>query len=346
MQYMSRPANLFVNTNNFLKDAKSIISVVINYSAKKVDDICPKGYGRVARYAWGKDYHVVLKNKLEELAKLIKDNINYKVEYKTFTDAVPLLERAFARKNGLGFIGKNTMLIKPKLGSFFFIGEILLNLEIEHNALKIVKENCGTCNNCISSCPTNAIVNPFQVDARKCISYLTIEKKTWLDETEQAMLGSWIFGCDICQEVCPFNHTSMKNKDEGYHEFLNNPVIENGLIDLNFILSIKNDVEFKKIFIDTAILRTKRSGLIRNALTVAANTNCIELFKEVVQIAREEKNLVIRKQAYSTLFSFAKLCDSKERRSVFSIFEKNIKIEEGHIQQYIINCIDRLGLLC
>src|SRR5262249_48732838 len=226
-------------------------------------------YGRIARYAWGLDYHEVVKARLHNLIAEIKRLEGREVAARAFVDAVPLLERAVAARAGLGFTGKNTNLLQPRQGSWFFLAEILLNLElpVEENRLKI---SCGSCHRCLDACPTDAFAAAYQLDSRRCISYLTIENKGAIPPALRAGLGEWLFGCDVCQEVCPFNRFAT---DTYWQEF--RPEYGAGQkLDVVEILAIKTDEEFRARFKCTPLTRPKRRGLLRNAAVVAANIEC------------------------------------------------------------------------
>lgn len=271
LEYMKRDPELFASPGRFLPGAGSIASFAIRYSSAPSEPL-QNGHARIARYAFGRDYHRVLKRYLKRLIARVKEEAGEELQARIFSDAVPLLEREVARKSGLGFQGKNTMLIKPGIGSFFFLAEIIWNLSIVEDTLLPVLQDCGSCTRCLTDCPTGALNAPYQLDAGKCISYLTIEKRGWLSSAERRMLGEWIFGCDICQEVCPFNHSSQrKNIPPDLPEFVSR-YTPAGQLDLNMILAIKDDNQFLKIFAGTPFMRAKRSGLIRNAAAVASNT--------------------------------------------------------------------------
>lgn len=282
LQYMIREEPRRWVPQDLLPEARSVITFAVNFfsGAKRVES--RRGFGRVARYAWGKDYHEVVKARLEEWVKDLPGLAGRPVKTKVLVDSGPLLERAFAHRGGMGFVGKNTLLISRKLGSFIFLSEVLADLELEPDKLgdtipnspelstvspNSKKDACGSCKECIAECPTGALVAPRQLDARKCISYWTIENKGEIPEEMRPGIGDWIFGCDICQEVCPYNGLS---KDTRWKEFL--PGYGAGpYLSLLEVLSIASDEEFRKRFAGTPILRAKRAGLQRNACVVAAN---------------------------------------------------------------------------
>jgi len=201
MGYMERNVEKRIDSSLLVPGAKSVVSVLLSYfpGNPNISTIPPK----ISRYALSVDYHNVIKQMLWEMLKQIRENFG-EVNGRAFVDSAPVLERAWAAKSGLGWIGNNGLLINPEFGSYTFIGELILDIEIEPSK-NIVPNRCGTCTRCIDSCPTGAIVSPGIIDARKCISYLTIEKKSELTDEEKTKLNGWCFGCDICQEVCPWN---------------------------------------------------------------------------------------------------------------------------------------------
>lgn len=295
MEYMKRSPELLLQPEKLLPELKSIIVLSVHYSAEKRTEF-KQGYGKVARYAWGRDYHKVLRKSMQKFMQLLDEKIP-DIKYRAFSDSVPILERYYAKKAGLGFIGKNTMLIRPKAGSFFFLAEILTNLEIEGEALPVINNNCGACSNCMGACPTGAIVNEYQVDARKCISYLTIEKKGILNKTESEMIGNWLFGCDICQEVCPFNYRSLKEGRKPDRKEFEDLIVPGGVLSLKEILGIKTTEEFISRFAGSPIIRTKREGLLRNACIVATNTNCKTVLPELEYCAENDLSDVVKYHA-------------------------------------------------
>jgi epoxyqueuosine reductase len=290
MKWMQRDPLKLADPLHLLPEAKSVISVAVAYDRRMLPSQ-KAGYGRVARYAWGKDYHLVLKSRIEDFAKLLSAEFG-EFKSRSFTDAVPLLERAFAKNAGLGFIGKNTLLIKPKLGSFTLLAELISDLEIENLPIQKKLSGCGTCTKCIKACPTNAIKSAYVLDANKCISYLSIEKRGNLSEEERGMLGQWIFGCDICQDVCPYNHSQLKQQFEAQipefgYEFGVGP-----WLSLERVCSIANNQEFKSNFKDSPVIRAKREGLIRNAICVAVNTGYGELKPSLEKLSLDSSELV------------------------------------------------------
>lgn len=271
MAYMVREAPRRWAPQDLLASARSVITLGVNFSSGAKNSVSRPGFGRVARYAWGKDYHEAVKARidlwLEELRRLSAAPF----ESRVLVDSAPLLERAVAHRAGLGFVGKNTLLISRELGSYLFLAEVLISLDLEPDSYRSPaapgKDECGSCRKCLDDCPTGALVAPRVLDARKCISYWTIEHKGAIPEDMRPGIGDWIFGCDLCQEVCPYVGLS---RDTRWKEFL--PESGAGThLALADVLSMRDDAEFKKRFAGTPLLRAKRAGLVRNACIVAGN---------------------------------------------------------------------------
>ena len=252
MGYMENHFDKRLDPRLLVPGGKSVISVLLNYYS---DDQQPEGAQKISKYAYGADYHFVIKAKLKELFSFIHQEIG-EVNGRVFVDSAPVMDRAWAEKSGLGWIGKNTNLITQKVGSYFFIAEMILDLDLEYDLP--TTDHCGTCTACIDACPTEAIVAPYQLDATKCISYLTIELKDQLPTEFQGKMDNWAFGCDVCQDVCPWNRFSKQH---------NEPLFNSKPEILNYS---KKDWEeltsetFNTIFKNSAISRTKYEGLKRN----------------------------------------------------------------------------------
>lgn len=253
MGYMSNHFDLRLDPRKLVPGAKSVISLLFNYATnnEQKDQKAPK----ISKYAYGEDYHFVIKERLFELFQFAKDLIG-DINGRVFVDSAPVMDKVWAKKSGLGWIGKNTNLIHPKEGSFFFIAEMILDVEFASDGP--MKDYCGTCTRCIDECPTEAIVEPYMIDGSKCISYLTIELKDAILPSEfKGKMDNWAFGCDVCQDVCPWNKFSK-------------PSDESRLVNLKLLdLSKKDWVEMNKEFYDelfkvSAVKRTKYSGLKRN----------------------------------------------------------------------------------
>ena len=253
MQYMENHFDKRLDPTLLVEGSKSVVSLTYNYFSEQLqhDSEAPK----ISTYAYGMDYHYVIKNKLNQLLEFIKEEIG-DVHGRAFVDSAPILEKAWAKKSGLGWIGKHSNMLTQKVGSFYFIAELIIDLELEPD--HAVTDHCGRCTACIDACPTDAITEPYKVDGSKCISYFTIELKENIPTEMGGKLDNWMFGCDVCQDVCPWNRFSKQ-----HNEPLFNPKPE--------LLSMtKKDWEeitqetFNKVFKNSAVKRTKYSGLTRN----------------------------------------------------------------------------------
>ena len=255
MRYMERNLEKRLDPRKLFDNAKTIIIVLLNYFSdeKPRDPETPV----ISIYARGTDYHFVLKEKLKNLLRYIQDEIQ-PCNGRAFTDSAPVLERAWAQRAGLGWIGKNSNLISVTYGSFFFIGELILDIELPYDSVKTVTDHCGKCTRCIDLCPTKAIVADRVVDARKCISYQTIELKGDLDNTLKGQFKNRIFGCDICQDVCPWN---LKSKMHNEPEFLPHPRLLQ--LTKKEWENLDKDL-FNELFKKSAVKRTGYEGLKRN----------------------------------------------------------------------------------
>jgi len=217
MDYLSRTRELRLNAGSLLPGARSLIVVADPYTPAFDPTAHPTAdtrRGRVARYAWGRDYHRVLRRKLQRLADRLHQTIDEPFATRVCVDTAPLIEREAAAAAGLGWIGKNTMLLDRQRGSYTFLGEIVTTLAIAPSTP--VTDHCGTCTRCLDACPTGALVAPYRMNARRCIAYLTIEHRAAIDEDLEAKMGNWVFGCDICQEVCPYNRSAPPATEPAY----------------------------------------------------------------------------------------------------------------------------------
>ncbi|WKZ56968.1 MAG: tRNA epoxyqueuosine(34) reductase QueG [Bdellovibrionota bacterium] len=321
MGYMGRDPELFTHPERLLEQARSIVSFAVRYSSR-AHPARPQGFGRVARYAWGRDYHQVLPQRLEALLGDVATNVGSRPAVRIFSDAVPLLERAVAARTGSGFIGKNTMFIRSGVGSHFFLAEVLWDIEVvDVPAERHSTGRCGECTRCLQRCPTNAFVAPYILDARRCISYLSIEKRGDLNVPERRMLGEWLFGCDVCQEACPFNHSAHEADLAEFEE-------EGGvgpLVELVQVLSLRSSEAFKKRFQGTPLMRAKREGLLRNAACVAANTRAEPLVGILAKAAIEDPAAVVRK---TCLWAHAQLSGSRALLEARRTVEEPVVVEE------------------
>jgi epoxyqueuosine reductase len=252
MAYMENHFDKRLNPTLLVDGAKSVISLLLNYYPSEFQN--PDSY-KISKYAYGQDYHFVIKEKLKELLHSIQSTIG-EVSGRAFVDSAPVLDKAWAAKSGLGWIGKNSNLLTKQVGSFYFIAELIIDLELDYD--HAATDHCGSCTACLDACPTEAIVAPYVVDGSKCISYFTIELKENIPQEMKGKFADWAFGCDICQDVCPWNKFS-----KAHSEPLFNPNPE--------ILSMsKKDWEeiteetFKTVCMNSAVKRTKFAGLKRN----------------------------------------------------------------------------------
>ncbi len=254
MRYMENHFDKRVDPRKLVDGARSVLSLSYNYFTpeKQAHTDSPK----IAMYAYGEDYHTVLKAKLELLLNFIKEIIG-NVNGRSFVDSAPVLEKAWAQKSGVGWIGKNTNLLTKRSGSFYFLSEVIIDVELDYDSP--VKDYCGSCTKCIDACPTQAIYEPYKLDASKCISYFTIElKEELLPEIYKGKFENWMYGCDICQQVCPINSQSQKHTEPAFEpkpELLN--------MTLNDWEEL-NEESFKLMFKHSAVKRTKFKGLKRN----------------------------------------------------------------------------------
>lgn len=252
MQYMENYFDKRIDPTLLVPGAKSVISLMYNYYS----NVTAESDFKVASYAYGNDYHDVIKAKLSSFVAALQLEIG-SFEARIFVDSAPVLEKAWAKKSGLGWQGKNTNIINPKSGSFFFLAEIICDVEFDYDGP--IKDYCGTCTACIDACPTNALDHPYQIDATKCISYLTIElKDALLPEAFSGKMENWIFGCDICQTVCPWNRFSKPHQEQQFKP--KQQLLQMTNSDWHEI----TESVFKELFKNSAVKRTKYSGLKRN----------------------------------------------------------------------------------
>jgi epoxyqueuosine reductase len=251
MKYMENYFDKRLDPRLMVDGARSVISLMYNYYPSELQN---SSSPKISKYAYGKDYHEVIKDKLNEFLNSLKENIG-DVNGRVFVDSAPVLEKAWAAKSGLGWIGKNANLITKAGGSFYFLAEMIIDLELEYDGP--IKDYCGTCTKCIDACPTEAIIEPYIVDGSKCISYLTIELKENIPSEFKGKMDNWAFGCDVCQDVCPWNSFSKVHKE---------PLFTNKTL-LNMSEKEWHEMTeetFKVVFKNSAVKRTKYAGLKRN----------------------------------------------------------------------------------
>jgi epoxyqueuosine reductase len=250
MSWMENWFDKRIDPTKLMEGAKSVISVLLNYAP--ADDSLSMGPFKISRYAYGQDYHDVLKKKLALLVQELQQQYGT-FNARIFVDSAPVMDKAWAKKSGLGWIGKNSNLITKSAGSYFFIAEIICDLEFEYDGA--IKDYCGSCTRCVDACPTDAITEAYVVDGSKCISYLTIELKESIPETYKGKMENWVFGCDICQEVCPWNSFAVPHQN---NEFVPKEELKKWRDE-----EVTEEV-FKTLFTKSAIKRTKFMGFQRN----------------------------------------------------------------------------------
>ncbi len=295
MTYLERNPERRYDPEKILPGVKNIIMVGLNYGEKPAHP-SNKNTINIARYAKSKpDYHKVFEKKLASLVEALKANFS-DIEAKFYVDYGPLMERPYAAASSMGFIGKNTTLITPQLGSWVLLGEILTTMNIPQESPQ-KHGSCGSCRKCLDICPTQALKSAYDLDSRLCISYLTIENKGPIPIELRKQVGTWLFGCDLCQEVCPHNIRAQAFVPEKWRDIeieldLQNPRYLSSLDFLKKIFAIKDEPEFKVFFKNTPFLRAKRSGLIRNACVVAGNLGNNELLPYLVPLLEDESSMI------------------------------------------------------
>ena len=275
------------NILTILPECQSILVLGLNCQPTQNSKNSSKDV-RVAAYALGDDYHNVFETRLNKLVKFIEAQLGSSFPHRIYSDTGPILERELAQRAGLGWIGKNTCLINPKLGSYFLLGEILLGIELDPDQ-PFVADLCGSCTRCIDSCPTGCILPNRTIESGRCISYLTIEKRGDIPRELRDLIGAWGFGCDICQDVCPWNlRFANPTMDDAFQprEFLNPPSIAN-FLDLT-------EASFKLQLHESPLKRPKLPGLLRNAAIVAGNSNASELIPHIAKLLRDHPNPSVR----------------------------------------------------
>ncbi|MCO4294596.1 tRNA epoxyqueuosine(34) reductase QueG [Solitalea sp. MAHUQ-68] len=253
MKYMENYFDMRLDPRKLVDGAKSVISLALNYYTDQVqnDPSAPK----LSKYAYGTDYHFVIKDKLRELLHFIQENIG-EVNGRAFVDSAPIMDKAWAQKAGLGWMGKHSNILSKKKGSFFFLAELVLDCELDYD--KPVADHCGECTRCIDACPTQAITEAYIVDGSKCISYLTIELKNEIPTEFKNKVDNWMFGCDVCQDVCPWNRFSIVHNEPSF-----TPHPDLMQLKKEDWVELTEDI-FRKVFKNSAVKRTKYSGLKRN----------------------------------------------------------------------------------
>ncbi len=307
MSWLTRDPDRRTDARTVLPGARSIIVAGLNYWQAQ-----PAGRGRIARYALGEDYHHVLLEKLEALTTEVRET---GAEAKVYVDTGPVLEKPLAERAGIGWQGKSTMLINTKLGPWLLLGEIITTLELEPDAPQ--RDHCGSCSRCMTACPTGAITAPYQMDARRCIAYLTIELKGAIPVEMRPLIGDRVYGCDECLEVCPWNRFAQTTREA---RFLAGGGGGGGRDELHALLELSG-AEFKRRFAGSPILRVKRRGLLRNVCVVLGNIGTVEDLGALEKAARDEEPLV-REHAAWAVREIERRCNSKAELSTVNAWKK------------------------
>lgn len=273
-----------------LPECRAILVLGMNYLPQ---DLAPaeREQARVAAYAAGDDYHLVIPQRLRLLMEDLENWLGHPVPHRIYTDTGPILERELAQRAGLGWIGKNTCLINPQRGSYFFLAEVLLGVELEPDP-PITVDHCGSCNLCLEACPTECILPDRTLDANRCISYLTIELRGHLSATQRQSVGDWIFGCDICQQVCPWNQRFAQPSDEP--AFQTRPFLAQA--DLEDFLSLDTP-SYQQLLRRSPLKRAKRQGLVRNAAAAAGNRRQLSTVPTLIEVLRQDESPEVRAAA-------------------------------------------------
>jgi epoxyqueuosine reductase len=263
MDYLARHLPLRMDPAGLLEGARSLIVVADAYRSAAPERPVDEPRGRVARYAWGRDYHRVVKRKLQTVCDRLHAALPMEFETRVCVDTAPLVEREWAARAGVGWIGKNTLVLDPRLGSFFFLGVIVTTLDLEPDAP--LSDHCGTCTRCLQACPTGAFPAAYEMDAARCIAYLTIERRAAIPDELQAALGDWVFGCDVCQEVCPYNQKASPAYDPAYEERA-----PGAFPRLSELLEW-SEADYHRVLQNSAMKRATIEMLQRNAALARAN---------------------------------------------------------------------------
>lgn len=276
MGYMEKHREARADPDFILAGARTVVMVALAYRTAEPASPAP-GCARISRYAWADDYHDVLRRRLHRLADRLRE-FDPTVSSRAVVDSAPLMERDYANLAGIGWFGKNTLLLEKRLGSWFFLGALLLDRELAYD-VPHQTDHCGSCTRCLDACPTEAFDGPYRLDPRRCISYLTIEHSTPIPESLREGMGDWVFGCDVCQDVCPWNHKATVSADESFA-----PAEGSNPVDLRTILRLDEE-EFRRRFRGTALYRSKRRRLVRNAAIVAGVQRRRELLADLRLLA-------------------------------------------------------------
>lgn len=291
MGYLARPDRIARRSdlNVIVPEAASILLIGRDYRSADIPESVLNDLlrGRIASYAWGLDYHEILTPRLKQLATWLEQQSQHSLKQRVYVDTGAVLERSHAQQAGLGFIGKNTLLIHPRRGSYFFLGEIITTLKFDDYDTPQRSSMCGTCTRCLRACPTDAFPRPYVLDARRCISYHTIENKGWIPRTLRASFGNWIFGCDVCQDVCPFQRFSQPSQERAFYP-QDWQRIAPALAD---VLAL-DETQFRARYGQTPLSRPGRERMVRNACIAAGNSRSESLLPALTHCLHDSSGLV------------------------------------------------------
>jgi len=330
MKYMERDPEKRENIKNILPDARSVISCGMNYNTDYPYSIdqTDKNRGWISRYAWGDDYHDVMNERLLLLEGHVREIAPKDIKSRLYVDTGPVLERVYGKYSGIGWYGKNTCLINQDIGSWIFLGEIITDFELDYDSP--VPDRCGTCTMCIDVCPTNALRNPYVLDSNLCISYLTIEFRGKIPFGLREKMDNNIYGCDICQDVCPWNRKAKVSESESFQP--RNPLYNPDLVYLSR-LSIE---EFRRVFKNSPVKRAKRKGFLRNVMVAMGNSGS-EAFIPYIEEALKDDEPLIRAHAVWALWKL-------EGNESYDTLSKHLNVEtDNSVREEIESILEKIG---
>lgn len=322
MGYMARPDRVLrrQDLNVILPGVRSIVCVGLDYETIKLPPHIAHdpARGRISNYAWGADYHDLMTPRLHALADWLSWATSDPVSQKVYVDTGAILERDHGEQAGLGFVGKNTMLIGPRRGSWFFLGELLTTAALPPDPAPRFMPSCGACHRCLDACPTNAFPQPYVLDARRCISYLTIELKGWIPREFRPLMGNWVYGCDVCQLVCPFNRFAPESVESAFRP----GSVEEAAPRLSTLLALDEGM-FQRRFAGSPVRRIGRARLVRNACVNAGNYASVELLDQLLPLLADPEFLVRGHAAWA----LGRIGHEKARQGLAAALDQEINVE-------------------
>ena len=335
MGYMARPDRIRRRENPgvILGGVQSIICVALDYKTMELPAAVAQdpSRGRISNYAWGIDYHEAMTPRMEALAQWLQQAAGGLVQHRVYVDTGAILERDYGESAGLGFTGKNTMLIAPRRGSFFFLGEILTTLALPPDEPQAMP-GCGSCRRCLQACPTAAFPRPYVLDARRCISYLTIELKEWIPRDLRPLMGNWIYGCDVCQDVCPFNRFSPES-----NEFTLRPARYDEAAPPLLTLLRLDQESFDRRFAHSPIKRINRHRLLRNACVAAGNWGSPRATPALIQLLADRHRLVRGHAAWA----LGRIGGAEARHALYQAL---VSEEDGTVREELALALEKPGV--